>query len=73
MATDHPSSASAPGDTAFNAADRLAIINLFGTYAQSYDAGRLDTFRSLFTDQVELKYMNGSNVWRREWPSSPGS
>jgi hypothetical protein len=53
---------SAPGDASFSAADRLAIINLFGAYAQSYDAGKLDEFLSLFTDKVELKYMNGDKV-----------
>jgi hypothetical protein len=54
-------SVNAPGDASFNAADRLAIINLFGAYAQSYDAGNLDEFMSLFADKVELKYMNGDN------------
>jgi 3-phenylpropionate/cinnamic acid dioxygenase small subunit len=40
----------------------LAIINLFGAYAQSYDAGKLDEFLSVFTDEVELKFMNGDKV-----------
>jgi len=53
---------SAPGDASFNAADRLAIINLFGAYAQSYDAGKTDEFLSVFTDEVELKYMSGDKV-----------
>jgi hypothetical protein len=30
------------GDTAFDAADRLAIINLFGAYAYTYDENELD-------------------------------
>lgn len=51
-----------PGDTSFNGVDRLAIINLFGAYAQSYDASKLDEFISLFTDKAELKYMNGDKV-----------
>ena len=55
-------SVNTPGDAWFNAADRLAIINLFGAYAQSYDAGKLDEFISLFADKVELKYMNGDKV-----------
>jgi len=55
-------SENAPGDASFNAADQLAIITLFGAYAQSYDAGKLDEFMSLFADKVELKYMNGDNV-----------
>lgn len=52
----------APGDASFNAADRLAIINLFGAYAQSYDAGKTDEFLSVFTDKVELRYMSGDKV-----------
>ena len=40
------------GDTAFDAADRLAIINLFGAYAYTYDENELDEF--LFTDSPEL-------------------
>jgi len=54
MAT--PSSVNAPGDASFSAADRLAIINLFGAYAQSYDAGKTDEFLSVFTEEVELIY-----------------
>lgn len=37
---------SAPGDASFKPADRLAVINLFGAYAQSYDAGKTDEFLS---------------------------
>jgi len=51
------SSVNAPGDASFNAADRLAIINLFGAYAQSYDAGKTDEFLSVFTEKVELIYI----------------
>lgn len=42
------------GSAAFDAADRLAIINLFGAYAYSYDHDRLDDFRALFTGSPEL-------------------
>jgi SnoaL-like domain len=42
------------GDTAFDAVDRLAIINLFGAYAYTYDENELDEFRALFTDSPEL-------------------
>jgi hypothetical protein len=42
------------GDTAFDAADRLAIINLFGAYAYTYDENELDEFRALLTDAPEL-------------------
>jgi hypothetical protein len=55
-------SASAPGDTSFDAADRLAIVNLFGAYAQAYDAGKPDEFLAVFTDDVELKYMSGDKL-----------
>jgi hypothetical protein len=40
------------GDTAFDVADRLAIINMFGAY--TYDENHLDDFRELFTDSPEL-------------------
>jgi SnoaL-like domain len=42
------------GSAAFDVADRLAIINLFGAYAYSYDENRLDDFRALFTESPEL-------------------
>jgi hypothetical protein len=37
------------GSAAFDAADRLAILNLLGAYAHTYDDNRLDEFRGLFT------------------------
>lgn len=42
------------GSVAFDAADRLAIINLFGAYAYTYDENRLDEFRELFTEAPRL-------------------
>ena len=42
------------GSVAFDVADRLAIINLFGAYAYTYDENRLDEFRKLFTESPEL-------------------
>jgi hypothetical protein len=42
------------GDTAFDVADRLAIINMFGAYAYTYDENHLDDFRELFTGSPEL-------------------
>jgi SnoaL-like domain len=38
------------GGVAFEVADRLAIINLFGAFAYAYDQHRLDDFRALFTE-----------------------
>jgi hypothetical protein len=42
------------GSVAFDVADRLAIINLFGAYAHSYDENRLDEFRALFTEAPRI-------------------
>ncbi len=42
------------GGVAFDVADRLAIINLFGAYAYTYDQNQLDDFRALFTESPEL-------------------
>ncbi|WP_231639419.1 nuclear transport factor 2 family protein [Mycobacterium sp. Marseille-P9652] len=42
------------GGVDFDVADRLAIINLFGAYAHTYDENRLDEFRALFTESPEL-------------------
>ena len=39
---------------AFDVTDRLAIINLFGAYAHTYDGNRLDEFRALFTDAPQF-------------------
>ena len=44
----------AVGSVAFEVADRLAIINLFGAYAYTYDENRLDEFRALFTEAPQL-------------------
>ena len=46
------------GGVAFDVADRLAIINLFGAYAYTYDENQLDEFRALFTDSPELVLMH---------------
>ena len=46
------------GDTAFDAVDRLAIINLFGAYAYTYDENQLDEFRGLFTESPELALLH---------------
>jgi SnoaL-like protein len=42
------------GRTDFDVTDRLAIINLFGAYAHTYDENRLDDFRALFTESPQL-------------------
>lgn len=49
-----PDSRGAVGSVGFDVGDRLAIINLFGAYAYTYDENRLDEFRTLFTDSPEL-------------------
>ena len=46
------------GDATFDAAERLAIVNLFGAYAQHYDAGRLDEWRELFTESADVRFLN---------------
>jgi len=65
----------APGDASLNAADRLAIIDLFGAYSQDYDAGKPGEFLSVFTDTVELTYAEAEEahvaahpVWARRAP-----
>ena len=42
------------GSADFDVADRLAIINLFGAYAYTYDENLLDDFRGLFTESPHL-------------------
>ena len=55
MATDvQPVPIGDVGSVAFDVGDRLAIINLFGAYAYTYDENRLDEFRTLFTESPEL-------------------
>ena len=49
-----PAPAGDVGSVAFDVADRLAIINLFGAYAYTYDENRLDEFRALFTESPQL-------------------
>ena len=44
------------GDVTFDPADRLAILNLLGAYAFTYDRVRIDEFRALFTDSPEISY-----------------
>ena len=46
------------GDATFDAADRLAIVNLFGAYAQTYDAAHLDEWRELFADSADVRFLN---------------
>lgn len=42
------------GGTDFDVGDRLAIINLFGAYAYTYDENLLGDFRALFTESPQL-------------------
>ncbi|WP_165839830.1 nuclear transport factor 2 family protein [Mycobacterium montefiorense] len=54
MADRQPSPDEDVGSADFDVADRLAIINLLGAYAHSYDQNRLDEFRALFTEAPQL-------------------
>ena len=54
MAVDGQPADGDVGRVDFDVADRLAIINLLGAYAHTYDDNRLDEFRALFTDSPEL-------------------
>lgn len=47
---------------AFDVADRLAIINLFGAYACTYDGDQLDAFRALFTESPELVLLHDGDM-----------
>jgi hypothetical protein len=54
MADGQSTPAGGVGSVAFDVADRLAIINLFGAYAYTYGENRLDEFRALFTESPQL-------------------
>ena len=54
MADAQPTPVGDVGSADFDVADRLAIINLFGAYAYTYDENLLDDFRALFTGSPEL-------------------
>lgn len=54
MTDGQPAPVTDVGGVGFDVADRLAIINLFGAYAYTYDENRLDLFRGLFTESPEL-------------------
>jgi SnoaL-like domain len=60
VADRDPEAAEGVGSVAFDVADRLAIINLFGAYAYTYDENRLDEFRALFTESPELVLLHDS-------------
>ena len=59
---EQPTTVSDVGSVAFDAADRLAIINLLGAYAHTYDENRLDDFRGLFTESPELELVLDGRV-----------
>ncbi|MHA7650639.1 nuclear transport factor 2 family protein [Mycobacterium sp. ML4] len=50
------------GDANFLVADRLAVLNLLGAYAYTYDQDRLDDFRALFTESPELVLLHEGRV-----------
>ncbi|VBA42870.1 hypothetical protein LAUMK136_04788 [Mycobacterium attenuatum] len=54
MLTHQSMSVGDVGGVNFDVVDRLAIMNLFGAYAYTYDQDRLEDFRELFTDSPEL-------------------
>jgi hypothetical protein len=58
----HPAPIGDIGSVAFDVADRLAIINLFGAYAYTYDADRLDDFRALFTESPQLVLLHDGDT-----------
>ena len=54
---------SQPGNTGFNAQDRLAIKNLINAYAVHWDSGNVDEYFLLFTDDaLSLSYVAGQPV-----------
>jgi hypothetical protein len=59
---EQPAAANDVGSASFDAADRLAIINLLGAYAYTYDQDRLDDFRALFTESPELVLLHEGRV-----------
>jgi hypothetical protein len=50
------------GGVSFDVADRLAVINLFGAYAYTYDENLLDDFRALFTESPQLVLLHDGNT-----------
>ena len=50
------------GSVSFDAADRLAIINLFGAFADTYDDLRFDEFRALFADGAEVRWQHEDRI-----------
>jgi hypothetical protein len=56
-----PAPIGAVGGVSFDVADRLAIINLLGAYAYTYDENRLDEFRALFTESPQLVLQHDGN------------
>jgi len=43
-----------PGNANFDVADRLAIINLIGSYAESYERNHIDGWFELFTKEPKV-------------------
>jgi SnoaL-like domain len=50
------------GGVSFDVADRLAVINLFGANAYTYDENLLDDFRALFTESPQLVLLHDGNT-----------
>jgi hypothetical protein len=56
-----------PGNTQFNAIDRLAIINLINSYGFFIDQGRVTDFIGLFTDHPVIEIWHGENKIVSGW------
>ena len=57
----------ATGDASFNAADRLAIINVLNSYGYFVDELQLDNFFSLFTSVPTIEFWHGESMIADGW------
>jgi hypothetical protein len=57
-----PASVGEVGSVSVDTADRLAIINLLGAYAYTYDENLLEDFRALFTESPQMVLLHDGNT-----------
>jgi SnoaL-like domain len=57
----------AAGNTAFDTADRLAMINVLNSYGYFVDQQQLDSFFSLFTDAPMIEFWQGDRKLVEGW------